>query len=97
MHRLLGTAPDERLVELVDACIAADAGRALALANEALASGVQLASLGDQLLDYLRDMIVVGVGADGVALVGVAERLAVTCSGKHHPGVLKPRRPPCRS
>ena len=75
VHRLLGTAPDERLVELADACIAADAGRALALANEALASGVQLASLGDQLLDYLRDVIVVGVGADGVALVGVAERL----------------------
>jgi DNA polymerase-3 subunit gamma/tau len=75
VHRLLGTAPDERLVELADACIAADAGRALALANEALASGVQLASLGDQLLDYLRDVIVAGVGADGVALVGVAERL----------------------
>ncbi len=75
VHRLLGTAPDERLVELVDACITADAGRALSLADAALSAGVQLSSLGDQLLDYLRDLVVTGVGADSVALVGVAERL----------------------
>lgn len=75
VHRLLGTAPDERLVELVDACVAADAGKALALAESALSAGVQLSSLGDQLLDYLRDLVVTGVGAEGVALLGVAERL----------------------
>jgi len=75
VHRLLGTAPDERLVSLVDALIAAEAPKVLAAVEEAFAAGVQVGSLSDQLLEYLRDLLIAGLGAEGVPLLSVAERL----------------------
>jgi DNA polymerase III subunit gamma/tau len=75
VHRLLGTAPDERLVNLIDALIAAEAPKALAALEEAFAAGVQVGSLSDQLLEYFRDLLIAGLGADGVPLLSVSERL----------------------
>ena len=75
VHRLLGTAPDERLVGLVDALVAAEAPQVFSALEEAIAAGVQVGSLSDQLLEYLRDLLVAGLKADGVALLSVAERL----------------------
>ena len=54
VHRLLGTAPDERLVTLAEALMTANAPAALAALEEALAAGVQVGSLSDQLIEYLR-------------------------------------------
>jgi DNA polymerase-3 subunit gamma/tau len=82
VHRLLGTAPDERLVELVAALIRRDAATALGLVEAALAAGAQLGSLSDQLLEYLRDLLVVGVGADAVSLASVSPRLRSTLHGQ---------------
>ena len=78
VHRLLGTAPDERLVELHQSLIDCDQAQALTLAEEALASGVQLGSLTDQMLDYFRDLLISAVDADSVPLSSVAERLRTT-------------------
>ena len=78
VHRLLGTAPDERLVELVAALVQRDAAAALGLLEAALAAGAQLGSLSDQLLEYLRDLLITGVGAESVSLASVAGRLRPT-------------------
>ena len=75
VHRLLGTAPDERLVELVQSLVDCDQAAALTRTEEALASGVQLGSLTDQMLDYLRDLLISAVDADAVPLSSVSERL----------------------
>ncbi len=78
VHRLLGTAPDERLVALVAAIVQRDAAAALGQVEEALASGAQLGTLTDQLLEYLRDLLVTGVRADAVSLTSVSGRLRPT-------------------
>jgi DNA polymerase-3 subunit gamma/tau len=75
VHRLLGTAPDERLVALAEALVTADASAALTALEEAFAAGVQVGSLSDQLLEYLRDLLVTGLGAQTVPLLSVSERL----------------------
>ncbi len=75
VHRLLGTAPDDRLADLVDALIDRDRAGALRRLDQALAAGVQLGVFGDQLLEYLRDLLVVGIGAADVPLLSVAAAL----------------------
>jgi DNA polymerase-3 subunit gamma/tau len=75
VHRLLGTAPDDRLADLVDALIDRDRAGALGRLDQALSAGVQLGVFGDQLLEYLRDLLVVGVGAAEVPLLSVAAGL----------------------
>ena len=75
VHRLLGTAPDQRLVDLVDALLEQRRQDALQELDAALMGGVQLSSLSDQLLNYLRDMMVVAVGADTVQLLAVGDRV----------------------
>jgi DNA polymerase III subunit gamma/tau len=73
VHRLLGTAPDERLVSLADAIIQTDRAQVLELLDDAVEAGVQLGSLSDQLLEYLRDMLIAAVGAEQVSLLSVGE------------------------
>jgi DNA polymerase-3 subunit gamma/tau len=71
VHRLFGTAPDDRLINLVQALI--DRRRDLAL-NElhtALQSGVQIDPFTDQLVAYLRDLMVIAAGAATVPLMSV--------------------------
>ncbi|MGE3808457.1 MAG: DNA polymerase III subunit gamma/tau, partial [Gemmataceae bacterium] len=62
VHRLLGTARDERVVELAAAILAHTPGQVLELLARAADDGIQLGELLDQLLDYWRDLMVVQCG-----------------------------------
>jgi DNA polymerase-3 subunit gamma/tau len=62
VHRLLGTAGDERIVALADAVAGRDAKKALDLLDEALVGGLQLGEMLEQLLAYWRDLMVAHVG-----------------------------------
>ncbi|QDV16437.1 DNA polymerase III subunit tau [Gimesia panareensis] len=73
VHRILGTASDERLIELLDALMQRQRDVALSLFDAALTSGVQLNELVDQLLNYLRDLSVVASGANEVTLLAISE------------------------
>jgi DNA polymerase-3 subunit gamma/tau len=72
VHRLLGTASDERLIEIADGLVGRESARALGLFDAALAEGVQLGELVDQILDYHRDLMVIAAGAESTALLSVA-------------------------
>ena len=72
VHRLLGTASDDRLIELVGALIDRQAATAIGQLDAALADGVQLGELVDQVLRYLRDVMVVAAGADSLGLSSVS-------------------------
>jgi DNA polymerase-3 subunit gamma/tau len=71
VHRLLGTAPDDRLTALVDALIDRRRDEALIRLDEALEEGVQLEAFTDQLVAYFRDLMVTACGAGEVALLAV--------------------------
>jgi DNA polymerase-3 subunit gamma/tau len=58
VHSLLGTAQDERVLELAAAVLGHDARRALELIGEAADGGLQLGELLDQLIAYWRDLMV---------------------------------------
>lgn len=73
VHRLLGTAPDDRLIDLTAALIGRERGTTLELLQAALGSGAQLSELTDQLLAYFRDLMVLGAGAREAPLMSVAE------------------------
>jgi DNA polymerase-3 subunit gamma/tau len=73
VHRLLGTAPDERLQELFSAIIDAQPGTVLVRLSETLSTGVQLGELLDQLIAYARDIMVISSGASGLGLLAVGE------------------------
>src|SRR5262245_15196686 len=73
VHRLLGTAPDERLVELGAALLGRDRARVLAMLDQGLQSGVQPGELTDQLLAYFRDLMVLACGASEGLLLSVAD------------------------
>lgn len=73
VHQLLGTASDDRLVALIDAIIERRRDTALNLLDSSLREGVQISSFSDQVLHYLRDLLVVAVGAEGVTLQSVGE------------------------
>jgi DNA polymerase-3 subunit gamma/tau len=72
VHRLLGTASDDRLIGLVAALIDRQAASALKQLEESLAEGVQLGEFVDQVLRYLRDVMVVAAGAEVVGLGSVS-------------------------
>jgi DNA polymerase III subunit gamma/tau len=72
VHRLLGTASDERLIELAEAIVGRQPARALELLEEALGGGVQLGEFLDQIVDYQRDLMVVAAGSASAALQSVA-------------------------
>jgi DNA polymerase III subunit gamma/tau len=71
VHRLLGTAPDERLVELGQALVDRQRPRILELFETALGSGVQISELTDQLMAYFRDLMVLASGAAEAHLISV--------------------------
>ena len=73
VHRLLGTAGDDRLIDFFDAIIARDRAATLGMLDAAMRDGVQLGELLDQLLDYTRDLMVLASGAESVALASVAQ------------------------
>ncbi|MCC7423162.1 MAG: DNA polymerase III subunit gamma/tau [Planctomycetaceae bacterium] len=80
VHRLLGTASDDRLIDLIQALIERRREAALEQLDDALRSGVQLGELVDQLLNYLRDLMVLAARTQSVPLLAVSaenrERLA---------------------
>ncbi|MFM9962307.1 MAG: DNA polymerase III subunit gamma/tau [Planctomycetaceae bacterium] len=73
VHRLLGTASDERLMELFASIIARQRSQTLSLLSHALAEGAQLGELTDQILNFLRDLMVLAAEATNVPLISVSE------------------------
>ncbi len=73
VHRLLGTADDERLLTIALALTRRDRDAALRELDAALADGVQLGELTDQLIHFFRDLMIVASNAEKVALQSVAE------------------------
>lgn len=71
VHRLLGTAPDDRLTEMVDALIERKQGEALMRLDAAMREGVQLEAFTDQLVGYFRDLMVTACEATSVPLLAV--------------------------
>jgi DNA polymerase III subunit gamma/tau len=71
VHHLLGTASDDRLLALAQAMIDQQPGTVLDLLQTALDDGVQLEPLVDQLLGYLRDLMVMAVGSVQVPFLAV--------------------------
>ncbi|MFP6770256.1 MAG: DNA polymerase III subunit gamma/tau, partial [Planctomycetaceae bacterium] len=80
VHRLLGTAPDEQLLGVVEPLVGRRPAEALAAFEAALASGVRLEELIGQLIECCRDLMVRAAGADDVAARSVgpdsSERLS---------------------
>jgi DNA polymerase III subunit gamma/tau len=65
VHALLGTAADDRVLNLAAAILEHDATRALHLLSEFADSGLQLGEVLDQLIEYWRNLMLVGcAGAD---------------------------------
>lgn len=64
VHRLLGTADIQQVVDMVNAIIHSEGGKALELANAAIHEGVDPGQLLEQLLRYFRDLMTLAVGAD---------------------------------
>lgn len=73
VHRLLGTAPDERLIGIMQAIISRQQGELLDQFQSVLDNGVQLGELTDQLLYYVRDLLIVASGTTHVPLQSVAD------------------------
>ena len=74
VHRMLGTAGDERLVNLFNAIVEHRPGEVLAQLDESFATGVQPGELMDQAIGYVRDLMVTLSGGDAVSLCSVATR-----------------------
>ena len=74
VHRMLGTAGDERLVNLFNAIVEHRPGEVLAQLDESFATGVQPGELMDQAIGYVRDLMVTLTGGDTVSLCSVATR-----------------------
>ena len=75
VHRLFGTAPDERVVGLVQALIDRRRDVALQEFHAALQNGVQIDPFTDQLIAYVRDLMVLAAGAATVPLMSVGSEL----------------------
>ena len=73
VHRLLGTAPDSRLVEMVRALAQRDRLGVLTQLEQALVGGVQAAEFTDQLIGCCRDLMVLTAGADQAGLLAVGD------------------------
>ena len=73
VHRLLGIASDERLMELFASIISRQRDQTLALFSQALTEGAQIGEFADQILSYLRDLMVLAVEANSVGLLSVSE------------------------
>jgi DNA polymerase-3 subunit gamma/tau len=64
VHQLLGTAPDDRILDLVEALADHDLARTLTLLDGSVAAGVQPVDLLGGVLEFLRDAMVLSAGAD---------------------------------
>ncbi|MEX0728531.1 MAG: DNA polymerase III subunit gamma/tau [Planctomycetaceae bacterium] len=73
VHQLLGTAPDERLIELGESLVSRQPAQALALTNKVLSEGTQIGEFLNQLVDYVRDLMVLAAGAHDLQLGSVSD------------------------
>ena len=74
VHRLLGTAPDELLLAIIDPLVGGQPDRAIGAFETALATGAQQEELLGQLIECCRDLMVQAAGAEDVTVrsVGLA-------------------------
>ncbi|WP_422926495.1 DNA polymerase III subunit gamma/tau [Singulisphaera sp. PoT] len=68
VHRLLGTASDERLLDLIDALAARQPAKAFEILETATREGVQPTDLLNGVLEFLRDIMVFASGAHDTLL-----------------------------
>ncbi|MBX9677877.1 MAG: DNA polymerase III subunit gamma/tau [Gemmataceae bacterium] len=71
VHQLLGTAHEDRVVELAAALIAKDAAKALEALEQSVERGQQLGELLDQLIEYWRDLMIVQAAGPDVPTLSV--------------------------
>ena len=76
VHTLLGTASDERLLDLLDALADHDPAAALRQVDLAANEGVQPADLLNGVIEFLRDLMVLAVGAESVLLAATPSQRA---------------------
>jgi DNA polymerase III subunit gamma/tau len=74
VHRLLGTANEDRVLELGAAILERDAAKALRLLGLAADEGLLLGELLEQLIAYWRDLMVVNCGGVSSQILSVAAR-----------------------
>jgi DNA polymerase III subunit gamma/tau len=68
VHGLLGTASDERLLAILEALAEHDPAAALQLVDRGMSEGVQPAELLSGVIDFVRDAMVLAVGADSLVM-----------------------------
>ncbi|MCA9056945.1 MAG: hypothetical protein KDA85_00540, partial [Planctomycetaceae bacterium] len=78
VHRMLGTADDDLLVQLFSAIVEKRPAEVLRLVDGAIGTGVQAGELMDQAIAYARDLMVIAAGGDTVPLAAVASRHRTT-------------------
>jgi DNA polymerase-3 subunit gamma/tau len=82
VHQLLGTANDDRVLELAAAALEHDGARGLDLVGKAADAGLQLGELLDQLIAYWRDLMVLNCTGGEAAELSVAPRHRDTLAGQ---------------
>jgi DNA polymerase-3 subunit gamma/tau len=84
VNRMLGTAAQGRLMTLVEHIVARNPAAALATLDAALAEGVDVGQILDQLLGYFRDLMVAAAGgsAELMLYTSPSETAAVTGAGR---------------
>src|SRR5262245_24655099 len=81
VHRLLGTARDERVHELAAAILEHDAKKTVDLLHQAAEEGLQLGEFLDQLMDYWRDLMIVScAGPEATNLTVATRQRPILCS-----------------
>ncbi|MBL8810117.1 MAG: DNA polymerase III subunit gamma/tau [Planctomycetaceae bacterium] len=78
VHRMLGTAGDDRLIDLFTAIVEHRPGEVLTILDGAFGGGVQPGELMDQCIGYVRDLMVIVSGGTSVPLCSVAARFRDT-------------------
>ncbi|MSR51744.1 MAG: DNA polymerase III subunit gamma/tau [Gemmataceae bacterium] len=73
VHQILGTAADERVVEIAAAVLAKDATKALGLVAKCADEGLQIGELLDQLVDYWRGLMLLNCSGGEVGELNVAD------------------------
>jgi DNA polymerase-3 subunit gamma/tau len=73
VHSILGTAADDRVVELAAAILAKDGTRALSLVAKCADEGLQLGELLDQLIDYWRGLMLLNCSGGEVGDLNLAD------------------------
>jgi DNA polymerase-3 subunit gamma/tau len=78
VHRLLGTATDDRVVDLAKTILERDPKQSLELLRQAIDQGLQFGELLDQLIDYWRDLMVLSCAGTEAKDLSVPSRFRET-------------------